>query len=156
MAYDFLKKNVTKKSSFQTGNELNESFLVSSIQFAEKYFEKHFGNKHITLRELQRHRRGTLDLPVSGGPDVLAALYASRDKDGRLKAKVGDSYIQLVRFAKDGLPEIESINAYGASAKPNSPHYTDQMEMYVNQQLKPMTLDKATILKNAKLRYHPK
>ena len=156
MAYDYLRKNLTSVSSLRTGNELNESLLVKSIESAEKHFVEFLGKKHVTLGELQRHRRGEADLPVSGGPDVLAALSASRDQDGRLKARAGDSYIQLVRFSANGLPEIETINAYGASAKPESPHYTDQMEMYVNQQLKPMTLSKAAVLKNAKRRYHPK
>ena len=44
---------------------------------------------------------------------------------------------------------------YGASSKPESPHYTDQMEMFVNKELKPMTLDKEEIYKNAAKIYHP-
>jgi acyl-homoserine-lactone acylase len=67
---------------------------------------------------------------------------------------VGDSYIQMVRFSDTGA-EIESINAYGASAKAGSPHYTDQMSLFTQQQLKPMTLDRELILKNAERIYHP-
>jgi len=66
----------------------------------------------------------------------------------------GDSYIELVRFSKDGV-EIESVNAYGASNKKDSPHYTDQMEMYVNQRTKTMTLDKEKVMSEAVRKYHP-
>ncbi len=50
---------------------------------------------------------------------------------------------------------IESLNVYGASAKKDSPHYTDQMEMFTRQQTKKMTLNKAEVYKNAKSIYHP-
>ncbi len=156
MAYDYIRKNIKNRASLQTGDDLNETMLVKGIQAAQDYFVEHFGKKQVTLAELQRHSRGKVDLPVSGGPDVLAALATNKQEDGRLRARAGDSYIQLVRFSKEGLPKIESVNAYGASAKPNSPHYTDQMQMYVDQKLKPMTLDKQEILQNAKRTYHPK
>ena len=93
-------------------------------------------------------------MPVSGGTDVLAALSASKQEDGTLRARAGDSYIQLARFSKDGV-EIESVHAYGASAKPDSPHYTDQMQMYVDRKLKTMTLNKEEVMKSAKRVYHP-
>ncbi|NBP06433.1 MAG: acylase, partial [Bacteroidetes bacterium] len=75
-------------------------------------------------------------------------------KNGQIKAKQGDAYIALVRFTKEG-PEIESINAYGASANPKSPHYTDQMDLFVKQQTKKMTLNKTEVLQQAKRVYHP-
>ena len=107
------------------------------------------------MGQLQRHTRGSVDLPYGGGPDVLAAVASKPHENGRLRAAAGDSYIQLVQYSKDGVV-IESINAYGASAKPDSKHYTDQMELFTKQQLKPMTLDKETIFKEAERVYHPK
>ncbi len=53
-------------------------------------------------------------------------------------------------------PIIESINAYGASNHADSPHHTDQMELFTEQKLKPMTLDKQEVYKQAKSIYHPK
>jgi acyl-homoserine-lactone acylase len=72
-----------------------------------------------------------------------------------VKGNQGDAFIELVRFTKDG-PIIETLNTYGASARKNSPHYTDQMEMFTKQQTKPMTLNKAEVYKNAEKIYHPK
>ena len=67
----------------------------------------------------------------------------------------GDGYIQLVKFSPDGV-ELQTVNAYGASNKSYSPHYTDQMEMFVNEQTKQMTLDKDSVLREAVRIYHPK
>ncbi|MDP6908864.1 MAG: penicillin acylase family protein [Flavobacteriales bacterium] len=72
-----------------------------------------------------------------------------------LKTFVGDSYIMLVDFDKDGNQKIETINAFGASNKPDSPHYNDQMELWAAQKTKPMTLNKEVIYKEAERIYHP-
>ncbi len=53
-----------------------------------------------------------------------------------------------MRFSKDGV-EIESIVPYGASDNPDSPHFTDQMEMFTKGQLKHMTLDKDELYRDA-------
>jgi acyl-homoserine-lactone acylase len=71
-----------------------------------------------------------------------------------VKGRQGESFIQLVNFSKDG-PKIETIHSYGASKKEGNKHYNDQMEMFIAQKLKPMTLDKATVYKNAERIYHP-
>jgi acyl-homoserine-lactone acylase len=77
-------------------------------------------------------------------------------KNGTRKMNSGDAYINIVRFPKDGsLPHIESINTFGASMHKESPHFADQRAMYQAQVLKPMTLDKNIVLKNAEKVYHP-
>jgi len=155
LAFRQIVKQIKTTADFRTGNHMNEAMLIGAIAHAENHCQKHFGKKHIPLGQLQRHSRGSVNLPISGGPDVMAALTASQQKDGTLRAKSGDSYIELVRYSDAGV-EIESIHAFGASAKPNSPHYTDQMDMYLKRELKTMTLDKETVYKNAKRVYHPK
>jgi acyl-homoserine-lactone acylase len=70
------------------------------------------------------------------------------------KGTQGESYIMMVQFG-DGLPQIETINVYGASNDPESPHYDEQMELFLAQKLKPMSLDKAEVMKNAKRVYNP-
>ncbi len=61
----------------------------------------------------------------------------------------------FVRFPKDRLPLIETINTYGASSRPESPHYQDQVPLYLNQRTKSMTLDKQKVLEQAKYIYKP-
>lgn len=140
--------------AIREGDKLTDDVLVQAIKNVRAYCQEYFGAVHVPLSRLQRHTRGNVNLPVSGGPDVLAALAASKQEDGTLRARAGDSYIELVRYSKDGV-EIESVNAFGASAKPGSPHYTDQMQMYVNRELKKMTLNKEEVYKSAKRIYHP-
>ena len=67
----------------------------------------------------------------------------------------GESYILLARWKAGQLDYVGSVNAYGSSNRPESPHYTDQMKLYQQQQLKPMTFDKAKILEDAERVYHP-
>jgi acyl-homoserine-lactone acylase len=68
----------------------------------------------------------------------------------------GDAYICLVRYPKDGsLPIIESVNTFGASMHPDSPHYKDQMQLFIDQKLKKMSLSKEEVMKRAEKIYHP-
>ncbi len=115
---------------------------------------KDFGRTNLQLGDIQKLVRGDKVLPQPGLPDVLAPMYSVPYKNGMVKGAQGDAYVELVRFTKDG-PIIESINTYGASSRKNSPHYTDQMEMYTHQQTKPMTLNKAEVYKTAERIYHP-
>ena len=52
--------------------------------------------------------------------------------------------------------EIETILPFGESSEADSPHFTDQMEMYLNQERKTMTLDKTKVYEQAVKVYHPK
>jgi acyl-homoserine-lactone acylase len=72
-----------------------------------------------------------------------------------MEAKGGDTYVQLTRFSKEGLPYIESLMAGGNSDRPDSPHFNDQMDMLAGHKTKKMTLDKEEVLKSAKKVYHP-
>jgi acyl-homoserine-lactone acylase len=129
-------------------------FFAQCIREAKEEMLQLYASTDMALGDVQRHVRGKIDLPVDGAPDVWKASYGFTRHNGRFKITVGESYIQLVQFDKNG-PVIESINAYGASSKPDSPHYTDQMQMYLNEQLKPMTFDKNKIYSSAEAIYHP-
>lgn len=129
-------------------------FFVASLRKTKAEMLKDFGTLNIQLGDLQRHQRGDVDLPLGGGPDMIRAAYPQPYKNGRFRTFVGDSYIMLIRFTKDG-PEVHTVAPYGASNKPGSPHYTDQMKLYANKQTKLMTFDKAKIYRTAEKVYHP-
>lgn len=133
---------------------LTSETAKTTLLETKNYFNKYYSSVNVPLGNYQRLIRGNKSLAVPGMPDVLAAMHADPYKNGQIKAKQGDAYIALVRFTKDG-PEIESINCYGASADPKSPHYTDQMDLFVKQQTKKMTLNKLEVLSQAKRIYHP-
>lgn len=152
----YLKKIADKKKNIGISEaEVPDEWYAKSVKKARKHLLRFFNTLVVPLGELQRLVRGDDDMPLSGFPDVLAAMYSQPYKHGRFKAYAGESYIQLVRFTKDSV-EIETVNAYGASNKPESPHYNDQMELYTNQKTKKMTLNKDLIFKEAEKIYHPR
>ncbi len=116
---------------------------------------KHFGKTDLTLGDIQKLVRGDDVRPAWGLPDVLTAAYTDPYKNGLRQVVSGDAYICFVRYPKSGLPIIESVNTFGASSNPGSPHYKDQMTLFQNQQTKHMTLDKQEVLKKAERVYHP-
>ena len=154
LAIYHLLKELGDEKHLRTGKLLTEAHLVKSLRHVQKYLLKHFNRIDVPLGQLQRHSRGNVNLPLGGGPDVLATIVSEPQKNGEIHAFAGESYIQFVQYSDEGV-EIESINAFGTSAKAHSEHFTDQMELFTHQQLKPMTLDRTTIFSNAKRIYHP-
>ncbi len=130
--------------------------MIPSLVYTYKYLMKYFNKIDVTLGEYQKLVRGEKELPLPGFPDVITAMYSTKHKDGKVKGRAGESYIMMVRYPEEGLPIIETVNVYGASSKPESSHYDDQMEMFVNKQLKPMTLDIDEVRRNAEKIYNPK
>ena len=128
---------------------------IDALHYAKEYLLKHFGSTNIMLGEYQRLERGKKSLPLAGLPDVLAQMYSTPAGNGRVKGTIGECYIAFAQYKPEGLPEIETINCYGASNRPGSPHYDDQMELFVQQKTKKMTLDKELVYREAESIYHP-
>jgi acyl-homoserine-lactone acylase len=121
-------------------------------------FQKRFGRIDPALGDIQRLRRGNVDLPILGGTDVLRAttMWDRDQPDGKFRVRHGDSFVMLVRWDKAGAVLSESIQPYGAATnRPNSPHYTDQMKLFVAGKYKPVYFEWADAVKNAKRRYRP-
>lgn len=135
---------------------LEELDFVHALRFSQKFMLRKYGTLDVRLGDVQRTIRGDVSFPASGLREVARAadpkLYDKARGIWRITG--GDGYMQLNRYAQTGV-EIQSIHAYGASAHPDSPHYTDQMEMFSNEQFKRMTFDWDTIRANAERVYHP-
>jgi acyl-homoserine-lactone acylase len=134
---------------------VDKHLCARAVEKATEIMNKSFQTTEIPLSDVVRHARGKVSIGLGGGSDVLAAIQSRPWKNGTYKAVSGESYIQLVRFTADGSPMIESVNAYGSSAEPSSPHYTDQMELFVNQELRPMHLALDKVQASAVSVYHP-
>ena len=85
---------------------------------------------------------------------MIAPSHVRRHENGRLKVVSGESYIMLVQYSKDDI-QIETVLPYGSSSNPKSPHYTDQMKMYIEKKTKKMTLDKNKIFNEGVRIYNP-
>jgi acyl-homoserine-lactone acylase len=129
-----------------------------TLQEAVTEFKERFGRIDPPLADMQRLRRGNVDLGMLGGTDALRATTAwdADQADGKMRVRHGDSYIMLMRWDKDGKVQSESIQPYGsATTRSESPHYTDQMKLFVAGQYKPVHFEWADAVKNAKRRYRP-
>ncbi|GIV34605.1 MAG: penicillin amidase [Chitinophagales bacterium] len=153
--YIFKKKHYGSEV-FAKGMYEDESLYVEALTHARKFLLRHFGTTEVTLADIQRLRRGEKDLPMPGFPDALAAAYSRPAKDGRFVGWIGDSYTMFVAYDRNGPVRIETLHPYGSSSNPDSPHYTDQMELYVRQHPKSMTMDKDEIFRGARKIYQPK
>ncbi|MEX2589474.1 MAG: penicillin acylase family protein, partial [Chitinophagales bacterium] len=152
--YVFQKKNYTDKIFYQ-GLEMNEALFIEALGASIDHLEKHFKSDEVPLRDIHVLRRGDKEVFLPGFPDVLAANYTKKAKDGKYVAYVGDSYTLIVEYGPKGPVRMESQVAYGASAKPESPHYTDQMDLFSKQITKKVTMNKKQIFENARAVYKP-
>ncbi|MFO0741512.1 MAG: penicillin acylase family protein [Labilithrix sp.] len=118
-----------------------------------KWLVLHFGRVEVPWGEVHRLRRGSVDLPLGGGPDVLNGINA-RDTEDRLVGRQGDSLVVIVDFAP-GKTTSESIHQYGSSNRPSSPHYADQAPMAVKRTLKPTWRTPEEQAAHAERSYHP-
>lgn len=146
---------VSKRLAGSPARQLTKAESIETYQYVFDYMMKYFGTTDLTLGDIQKLVRGGDVRPASGLPDVLAAANTEPYKKGRLRVSSGDAYICFVRYPKNGLPVIESVNTFGASSRPQSQHYKDQEDLFQRQQTKPMTLDKEQIFASAEKIYHP-
>jgi acyl-homoserine-lactone acylase len=129
-----------------------------TLEEAVAEFKDRFGRIDPPLGEIQRVRRGKADMPMLGGTDALRAttIWDGEQPDKKARVRHGDSFIMLIRWDKDGQVISESIQPYGAATnRPDSPHYTDQMKLFVAGRYKPVYFEWADAIKNAKRRYRP-
>jgi acyl-homoserine-lactone acylase len=158
LMHNYLKKKLNGYFAFLMIKKepISEPEAVEAITYAKKFLMKTHGTIDLPLGDVQRHIRGNINLPASGLVEVARAseIKLIDKKHGVFRITGGDGYIQMNRYSKTGV-EINSVNAYGASAHPESKHYNDQMEMFEKEQFKSMTFDKEVILKNAERVYSP-
>jgi acyl-homoserine-lactone acylase len=148
-------EHVKKVMGGQDSRKLTKAECIAAYQAAYDHMINNFGKDDLALGDIQKLVRGDKDYPLWGFPDLLSPQWTEAYKNGMLKSVGGDGLIMFVRFPKDGLPVIETVNMYGSSAKPGNKHFNDQIELYRFQKTKRMTLDKEEVFKNAERIYHP-
>lgn len=122
---------------------------------AAAFLMEHYGRLDPPLQDVLRLRQGpgrfAVDLPLDGGSDTLrASTLWDVEPDGRLAVRHGDSFVQFVEWAPGKPVKSESIQPFGAATtRPNSVHYTDQANLFVQRKLKPVHFTRADALRNA-------
>jgi acyl-homoserine-lactone acylase len=151
---DYLYEDAKELGKWATVTSYPEAHYAAAIDKAGKFLRKHFGKIDVPLGQFQRHVRGDQDYPIGGAPDVISAMYSHDWKNGRKRSYLGDSYIQLIRFTEEGV-KIQSVQPYGNSNVKGSPHYDDQIKLYLEQQTKEESLDAEWVKSHAERTYHP-
>ena len=133
------------------------TFARIRFRRAVKILRSCHGRIDPTWGEINRIVRGKLDLPVAGGPDVLRAIYPREiAEDGRLIAAAGDTWVAIVSWGPDGALEAKSVHQFGsATLDAASPHYADQVPLFVEKRFKPVLMDRDAIEAEATACYRP-
>ena len=98
--------------------------------------------------------RGNKKIPVQGGPDVLRAIYGLEQEDKDLKAVGGDALYIHVSWDKDGNQESKSIHQYGSATQDaSSSHFSDQLELYIDEKYKPTFYKEEALKRNLEREY---
>lgn len=152
---------IFKKHGFSDANFVN-GFSVPPQEWATALSDncdslrKYYGTIKVEWGTINRLKRGDKELPLPGFPDVLSPSYP-KQIPGRFAFKVehGDTYTMLAAYGKNGLEKLTALQPLGNSLRPESKHYTDQMEPFVNRQMRQLSLEKEDVMKKAESVYHP-
>jgi acyl-homoserine-lactone acylase len=129
---------------------------IDALRHAVNTLKTHFGRIDPEWGQVNRFRRGTLDVAIDGGPDIYRAVYGTVQKDGTLTASGGDTFIMFVAWDKAGELSSESINQFGsATLDSHSPHYADQTPLFVAMKTKPVLFTQSQLAGNTEADYHP-
>ncbi len=129
---------------------------VEQLREAATYLKKHHGRLRVPWARVNRLVRGEVNVGLGGGPDVLNAVYGHKQPDGTLHGHTGDSYVLLADWDEHGNVSSESVHVFGsATTRPESPHYADQVPLFVHHKLKPTHLDQEDLMANLSESYRP-
>ncbi|HEY0811619.1 MAG TPA: penicillin acylase family protein, partial [Longimicrobiales bacterium] len=106
--------------------------------------------------EFARVRRGNVDVPVGGCGGALGCfrvLNFAPQPDGKFAVNGGDGWVLAVEFTD--VPRAYSVLGYGQSNRPDSPHFSDQAEMFATGRLKKVLFTEADIRSQLLRAYQP-
>jgi penicillin amidase/acyl-homoserine-lactone acylase len=130
--------------------------VQGSYRAALRTLLRYHGRIGVPWGLVNRFRRGELDLPANGGPDVLRALEDFELEDGVYAVNSGDSLVMFVEWDREGRETIETIHQYGsATLDPQSPHYADQVPRFLQERTKTVPMNEAALNAQAERVYRP-
>jgi acyl-homoserine-lactone acylase len=129
---------------------------IDALRRAAATLKTHFGRIDPEWGQVNRIRRGKLDLGIDGGPDIYRAVYGVAQTDGTLTASAGDTFIMFVTWDKAGELSSDSINQFGSATLDwQSPHYADQTPLFVAMKTKPVLFTQGQLAGQVEADYRP-
>lgn len=147
-----------KKASFveiEGGIETTDKELAQALRWAARHMRRKFGGLEVPLSRVQVIRRNEKDYPMAGLPDALNAVYAFKNRFGKLQMYVGENFTAIVKYKDGRLLSLETIVPFGSTFDRESEHYDDQTPLFVKGRLKEMTFDETKLRLNASRVCHP-
>ena len=129
---------------------------VTAFGVAVRETVARYGSVDVPWGDVHRIRHGGLDVPVGGcegGLGCFRTLGFRRAEDGTEVVYRGDGWIFAVEFGE--VPRAYSVLAYGESSRDDSPHHTDQVQMFADGRLKPVAFTDEQIEAQLIRRYRP-
>jgi acyl-homoserine-lactone acylase len=145
-------------AEFALGFAVSEQEVVQFLRDAQQYMLANFGTITQPWGNVHKLRRGNKALSIGSFADMLSPSYPKPHKiDGKMEfnPEYGDTYTMFVKYGKNGAEFVESLQPLGNSINPESPHYNNQMELFVNQKMKHQTFDKTYWITHYESLYHP-
>ncbi len=106
--------------------------------------------------DVQFAERNGSRIPVPGGPGRHGMFSYIRtdftEGKGYTPIVHGNSYIQVVTWNDDGTPDARGLLTYSQSPEPDSPHYSDQTELYARGEWLQLPFTESEILADPNLR----
>lgn len=134
----------------------SQAQILAGLREAVRTLRTHFGRLDPEWGEVNRLRRGKVNLAIDGGPDIYRAVYGLKQPDGRLTAAGGDTFIMFVTWDKTGQLSSESIHQFGsATLDQDSPHYADQSPLFVAMKTKPVLFTQSQLAGHIEADYEP-
>ena len=115
-----------------------------------------YGAHDVAWGDVHRVRIGTVDVPVGGCSGALGCfrvLNFRTDADGKRSVVGGDGWVLAIEFTD--VPRAYSVLAYGESAREDSPHHSDQAEMFARGEMKRVAFTERDIEAQTIRRYRP-
>jgi len=129
---------------------------LTSLKTASAELKRKFGRLDPEWGQVNRIRRGTVDLPIDGGPDTYRSVWGRPQPDGTLTADAGDTYIMFVTWDRRGRLSSESAHQFGsATLDTRSTHYADQTPMFVKMATKPVWFTEKDLAGHIRSDYAP-
>ena len=115
------------------------------------------GKVDVPYGDVMRLIRGDTNFAISGGPDVLRAVYGKELNDsGQAENKAGDGFMMFVSWDKSGLVHSEAIHQFGsATLDQSSDHYDDQSKMFVNHEHRKVSFNRRDLIVDVSRIYRP-
>lgn len=157
--------SVTNGAATSTQN-LTAVQMTNAFKEVVDELTKDFGTWKVAWGTINRYQRlgegesfsdSKKSWPLPATPGYLGSLNAYVSKKGpKTKERygiTGNTFVAVVEFGKE--LKAKTILTGGSSSDPSSPHFTDQVDGYINHKYKDIKFYKKDVLNGAEKTYHP-